>query len=115
MNCRSDLVQQFPKAPKKKHKADKVQKIILQDTKVCYVTGRTDGLALHHIFYGNGKRNLSDKYGLTVWLRHEWHTGNEGVHFKPTLDKDLKQLAQRAFEQVYGRELFVKEFGRNYL
>jgi hypothetical protein len=105
---------QYPK-PSYKRQRDKVQKIILQDTKECYLTHRTDGLALHHIFYGNGKRSLSDKYGLTVWLRHEWHTGLGGVHFNATLDKELKQMAQRAFEKVYGHNRFMELFGRSYL
>ena len=108
----------YTPCPKQKYKrrVKKVQKIILQDAKECYITHRTDGLALHHIFYGNGKRNLSDKYGLTVWLRHEWHNmNNQGVHFSKALDLELKQMAQREFEKVYGHNRFMELFGRSYL
>lgn len=107
-------VQQYPK-PSYKRQRDKVQKIKLQSSKTCYVTGRTDGLEEHHCLYGKN-RQKADKYGLTVWLRPEWHTGRHGVHNGNTvLDLELKQLAQKEFEKVYSRELFLKEFGRNYL
>lgn len=97
-----------------KRKKEKVQKIKLQDTKVCYVTGRTDGLHKHHIFEGV-HRKLSEKYGLCVYLRPEWHTGDHGVHFNKTLDMELKQLAQREFEKVFSKDEFIKIFGRSYL
>lgn len=68
----------------------------------------------HHVCFGRGRRQLSDKYGLTVYLCHEHHRGNLGVHFNPGLDHKLKQMAQRRFEEVYNED-FVKVFGRNYL
>ena len=37
---------------------------IVQSEKECYFTQRTDQLERHHIFYGAGRRKLSDKYGL---------------------------------------------------
>ncbi len=107
------LVTPLLKQPTKKRKTEKVQKIILQDTKTCYVTGRTDGLHKHHIFEGV-HRKLSDKYGLCVYLRPEWHTGDHGVHFNKSLDLKLKQLAQRGFIKVYGYARWMKEFGRDY-
>lgn len=63
-------------------------KSILQTERECYLSGRTDWLEEHHIFYGQGRRKLSEQYGLKVWLNHYWH--NEpptvdcpcgGVHF----------------------------------
>lgn len=90
--------------------------IKLQNCKECYVTQRTDGLQKHHIIYGTANRKKSDKYGLTVWLRPEFHTGEMGVHGgNKTLDLKLKQLAQREFEKVYGHDEWMKVFGRNYL
>ena len=34
-------------------------KSILQSEKECYLSGRTDWLEEHHIFYGQGRRKLS--------------------------------------------------------
>lgn len=89
---------------------------ILQVSKECYVTHRTDNLHKHHIFEGNPGRKLSEKYGLWVWLTGEYHNqSNKGVHFDHALDIKLKQDAQRAFEQVHTRAEFMVIFGRNYL
>lgn len=105
----------FPKPSKQKKSKPVVIKIQLQSKKECYVTGRTDGLQEHHIFYGKN-RKWSDKYGLTVWLNIDYHTGQYGVHKGNTkLDAKLKHLAQRKFEAEYSRELFVQIFGRSYL
>lgn len=88
---------------------------IIQDKKECYVTHRKDGLHLHHIIYGSNRKN-SDKYGLVVWLHYEYHTGKFGVHSgNKKLDLELKQLAQRKFEERYGHEKFMEVFKRNYL
>jgi hypothetical protein len=107
-------VQQFPK-PCYKRQRTKTQKITLQSSKVCYVTGRTDRLEEHHCLYGKN-RQKADDYGLTVWLRPEWHTGEHGVHHGNTaLDLELKQLAQMEFEKVYGHMRWMDEFGRSYL
>jgi hypothetical protein len=91
-------------------------KFKLQDKKQCYVSHRTDGLQKHHIIYGTANRKQSDKYGLTVWLRPEYHTGQTGVHGgNKTLDLELKQMAQREFEKVYSHEKWMEVFKRNYL
>lgn len=91
------------------------KKIKLQDCKECFVTGRTDGLQRHHIF-GAANRKLSEKYGLCVWLRPEWHNAsNYAVHFNRAFDLRLKRYAQREFEAIYDRETFIKLFGKNYL
>ena len=42
---------------------------IIQEEKVCIFTGYTKNLEEHHIYYGTGKRKLSEKYGLKVWVR----------------------------------------------
>lgn len=95
---------------------------ILQETRECYITGRTDWLEEHHIFYGQGRRKLSEKYGLKVWLNHYWHNepssrvcAQGGVHFNRTLRRKLEQDGQRAFERQYPGQDFVQIFGRNYI
>ena len=97
-------------------------KSILQEEKECYLSGRTDWLEEHHIFYGQGRRKLSERYGLKVWLNHYWH--NEppsenclcgGVHFNKELRRRLEREGQRAFEQKYPGLDFRKLFGRSYI
>lgn len=90
-------------------------KSILQDEKECIYCGTTLNLQLHHVFR-TPYRNKSEKYGLTVWLCAEHHVGENGVHGKNKwLNEKLKVMAQQEFESYYSRELFIKEFGRNYL
>jgi hypothetical protein len=90
-------------------------KIVLQQNKECYITGQTEGLHKHHIFFG-ANRKWSELYGLYVWLRPEWHNMSDyGVHFDKKFDLDLKQMAQREFEKAYSHEEFMKIFGRSYL
>lgn len=93
-------------------------KSIIQTEKECYITGTPYNLHEHHIIYGNGLRKLSEKYGLTIWLRADWHNMSDyGVHFNKALDTELKQMAQKKAMEYYGWSIedFIKIFGRNYL
>ena len=106
------LVKPLHKPQKKKRRVAKDPPIF---PKQCYVTGATTGLHKHHIF-GGANRKHSERYGLYVWLSPEWHNmSDKGVHFNPALDRELKQIAQREFEQRYSRDKFIKEFGKSYL
>lgn len=88
---------------------------ILQEEKECIFCGTTLNLQLHHVFR-TPYRNKSEKYGLTVWLCAEHHTGDNGVHgYNTWLDHQLKVMAQQEFESYHSRDLFIKEFGRSYL
>lgn len=110
MISHSDMVQPL-------FKIDSCQKkrIVMQERKECWVTGQTNGLHKHHIF-GGKNRKLSEKYGLFVWLRPDWHNMSDyGVHFNSTLDSELKQEAQKKFEEIYSRDEFRRLFGKSYL
>lgn len=90
-------------------------KSIMQQGKYCYITGDSGNLHKHHIF-GGARRKLSEKYGLWVYLRGEWHNQSRyGVHFNSLLNRLLKREAQIAFERNHTREEFMSIFGRNYL
>ena len=75
-------------------------KSILQEERECWVC-RYPYVEEHHVFYGTANRALSEKYGLKVYLCHEHHTGNSGVHFNPQLDKQLKEAAEEKFKETY--------------
>lgn len=92
-------------------------KSILQSEKVCYITGRTDNLHKHHIYFGPD-REKSEKNGFWVYLIGRLHNqSNEGVHCINGHDLDimLKQECQRKYEETHSREEFMALMGRNYL
>lgn len=92
-------------------------KSIMQGEKECYFTGARVGFHKHHCFFGNPNRKLSEKYGLWVWLRHDFHnTSDYGVHFNKKVDLGLKKQAQEMFEAHHGdRKMFRETFGKSYL
>ncbi len=70
----------------------------------------------HHIFFGDGERALSEKYGLYVYMNPEDHNlSDEGVHFERELRMKLARLAQTAFEEHFPELSFVAIFGMNFL
>jgi len=88
---------------------------IMQREKQCYVTGATNDLHKHHIFFGS-RRAASEKYGCWVWLRADYHNmSDHGVHFDHEFDERLKKECQQEFESLYGHEKFMQVFGKNYL
>ena len=89
---------------------------IISNERECLVCSTTHNLHKHHIFYGTGKRTLSEKYGCWCYLCAKHHNlSDEGVHFNKKLDNDLKQMAQSKFMKEYPELNFLKIFGRNYL
>ena len=89
---------------------------IMQKDKSCYLTGTTYNLHKHHIFYGNGKRKLSEEWGCWCWLTGKLHNqGNKGVHFNHPLDLQLKRDCQYEFEALYGHDKFMEGGRRNYI
>lgn len=91
-------------------------KSIIQDEKRCYITGTNKGLEEHHIF-GAWNRNNSEKYGLKIWLRRDWHRGcYYAIHENRELDLQIKKMAQTKWEEKYGtREDFINIFGKSWL
>ncbi len=90
--------------------------ILQGDTRECSLTGATDGLHRHHIYFGNPNRKISEANGLWVWLRWDWHNGAEyGVHFNRDLDLRLKRECQAKYEETHSREDFQQLIGKSYL
>ena len=89
-------------------------KSILQKGERCFICGRVTGLECHHVL-GGPNRKWSDKYGLTVMLCHEHHTGKNGVQYDRKAGDALKRLAQIAFEARYSHDEWMKIFRKNYL
>ena len=98
-------------------------KSIIQDKHECFIcrtnydVETTVGLHDHHIFEGNSRRKQSEKYGLKVYLCHRHHVTDPrySVHYQKQLDLELKQLAQKKFEELHSHEEFIKHFIKSYL
>jgi hypothetical protein len=89
---------------------------ILQSERVCYITGQTNNLHKHHIYFGNPLRRISEENGFWCWLRWDWHNGSDyGVHFNRELDLQLKQMCQEEYEKTHSREEFIRLIGKSYL
>lgn len=77
---------------------------------------RRTGLEEHHVFEGTANRKKSEHWGLKVYLCHEHHQNSPAaVHENMENRRTLERLAQMKFEQIYSHQLFMQEFGRNYL
>lgn len=106
------MVQQFPKPKlKKQHRAKNNQRPTVDD--ICRYSGQAYAV-LHEVFFGNGTRQLSIKYGLQVRISSDIHTD---IHAHPLhgLDLELKKEYQGIFESKYSHEKFMELFGRDYL
>ena len=83
---------------------------------ICLICGSSQGLERHHVFYGSGLRQLSEKYGMVAPLCHRCHRDSHaGVHFSRPLDLMLKRLFQERFEEPHTRQEFIAIFGRSWL
>ena len=97
--------------------------IIQPDKSHCYIckrNARADywGLDEHHVYEGENKQ-LSEKYGLKVYLcHHNCHIfGENAVHRNAEVSQFLKAKVQKIAMKHYGWSIenFIKIFGRNYL
>jgi hypothetical protein len=57
-------------------------------------------------------KTKSENYGLLLPVCAKCHTK---IHDKDDNMKQIRKLTQRKFETIYPRDLWVKEFGKNYL
>lgn len=106
----------FPKQKTKKKRKRHPPSIICRDKKSCYLCGRYGYTEEHHIFEGPN-RELSEEYGLKVYLCLYCHReGKQAAHKNADTADYLHRIGQQAFEERCGsRERFRELFGRNYL
>lgn len=84
----------------------------------CFLCRRFTQTEKHHIFEGGGRRMLSDRYGLWVYLCHWCH--NEppyGVHHNKKRDLELKIEGQKRIMYLrnWDEDDFRKVFRKSYL
>lgn len=83
--------------------------------KLHYDNSHKYGLQEHHVF-GGANRNLSEHFGLKVYLCIYHHTeGQFAVHNNAEYMKMIRRDGQKAFEKKYPDLSFRALFGKNYL
>lgn len=83
----------------------------------CLVCG-SPYVVTHHIFPGNGRRQVSDREGCTCKLCNTHHNmSDHSVHFDRTMRLTLQADCQRRWEEREGKghEDFIMVFGESYL
>ena len=99
-----------------------MKSIIQKDRSRCYLCGKNgsqEHLDEHHVYAGLGYRDLSEKYGLKVYL-HSFTCHNGGpysVHKDAEVGYRLKADVQKKAMEYYHWTVddFVAIFGKNYL
>ena len=83
----------------------------------CELCGKWGHLEVHHIFFGTGKRKLSDQYGAVINLCRECHReGKHRMHRSRYHCLQVQEREQRRLMAEYGWSVqdFIKIFGKNY-
>lgn len=91
-------------------------KSIVQNDKVCYITGDEYNLHKHHVF-GGANRKKSERLGLWIYLRADWHNMEKyGIHNDAELNRRIKAEVQKIAMEHYDWSIedFIREFGKNY-
>lgn len=98
--------------------------IIQEDREHCFLCGRNAradyfGLEEHHVFEGYGKRDISEQYGLKVYICGDrcHRNGKKSVHKNAEVARALKAKAQEMAMQHYGWSIedFISIIGKSYL
>ena len=101
-----------------------MKSIIQEDREHCFICGRNAhadyfGLEEHHCFEGYGRRALSEKYGLKIYICGDrcHRNGKDSVHKNAKVDRAVKRVAQKVAMRKYGWsiEQFIEKFRKNYL
>lgn len=92
----------------------KNKSIITDNWDECFVCSAPHNLQEHHVMFGTANRKNSEKYGLTIPLCINCHTGSQGAHNNRELDRCLKVQAQIEFEAKYSYDAWMRIFQKNY-
>ena len=92
-----------------------MKSIIQKNEEKCFLCGGRASEE-HHVFFGTANRQLSEKYGLKVYLCPNCHRIEKyAVHNCKETDIKLKIIGQRKFIEEYPHQNFLKIFGKNYI
>lgn len=87
---------------------------ILQAERTCLICG-SPYTEVHHIYFGHGRRRISDREGFIAYLCPEHHRGRYSPHGNREADLRLKERCQRVYEKTHSRQEFIALIGKSYL
>lgn len=94
---------------------------IISNDKRCFICG-FPYVHKHHIYPGIGRREMSEHFGLWVYLcpRHHNQAGSyvavhSGMPAGKEIDRKLRVLGQQKFEEDHTRAEWHRYFGKSYL
>ena len=114
----------FPKRPAKKHRRKHMKSIIQPKDGGCYLCEKLHGdyspkkIEEHHVYFGHGQRDISERWGFKVYLCRKHHVyagGPEAVHRNHATCLLVQQDVQKRFEKTHSRQQFMEIVGRSYL
>lgn len=79
---------------------ERYKKVVERSKGQCEVCGSNQGIELHHILSGSGRRRQQERYETIIALCFECHRGTYGVHGRDGHKLDLK-LKRRLQEEYY--------------
>lgn len=117
--CKKCCNKEYKKAKpirKKKKAVGAFKEFSIMPESSLYSIKREIGLDRHEVFYGNGKREISIREGMVIFLTPKKHNmSDNGIHFNREFDLEVKRIAQRKYEETHTREEFIRTFGKSYL
>lgn len=98
-----------------------MSKSIISNEHHCFICG-FPYVHKHHIYPGIGRREMSEHFGLWVYLcpRHHNQAGSyvavhSGMPDGKEIDHKLRVLGPQKFEETHTREEWHRYFGKSYL
>lgn len=112
---------EFPKPQKKKKKKIHKKSILRTEKGTCYLCAYLNSdyshkyTEEHHVLFGSGLRQDSEREGLKVNLCLNHHRiGKEAVHNNIITREKLCQIAQEEYEKNHTREEWMEFSKKNY-
>jgi len=89
----------------------------------CFFCGRGGALDEHHLISGTSGRKKAEQYGLKIYICRDCHLLHDRgyVKIEDTIikEKDIKAMAQKKWEETYGKENpraeFIDIFGKSWI
>lgn len=104
---------------------DKRYSLLVPNLDTCFVCGTSDKVHIHHVFFGNARRQKSEEDHMIIGLCPYHHNmSKDGVHFNKQLDNYIKKQAEKiwianycddSLSSVDKIQKFINRYGINYL
>lgn len=113
----------YPKPKRKKRRKKHPASILPGQKGICLLCARLYGdytekyTEVHHVFFGSGRRDISEQNGFTCNLCMAHHReGPEAVHGRTKKYREyLCRIFQEEYEKTHTREEFMELIGKDYL